>query len=153
MQQVETSWKWLFFTSALGVVAACLWTLTSACSIFVIWQSEICSQNTKWSRATYSIIVGTELVVVAMVASFVARLPTMIMTWTTAFVLSIPGYFITAWRRKERRSLVTDGKKLAREISLQSMQTSFSQAKLVALGVIVACLVSYLVVREAYDDD
>lgn len=150
----KKAWRWLVLASALGLVGGCLCALASARSVCAARQAETCSDRSAgWRCAAQAAVVGTELAAAAVVASLITWLPGIIVMWTTALVLSVPGYVAAKWRWQQRRSrkesLVRGGRRLARELSSQAVGACLARAgPLVAAAL---CLASFLLVWEAYD--
>lgn len=135
---------WIY-SFAIAVAAVCYSIYLAARMVFM-WKAALYSQAL--SPLNLSILVGTDVGLLAIITSLVFLIPRMIMTWVTALVFSI----IFDCKLHRGSEAVQNGKKLAREISRITLLNALKGGEIVAMVAAMATLVGLALLRAHVSD-
>lgn len=116
------------------------------------WHVFVTSVN-PWSQAGDTVLLGCHVAVFAMAAYLLSWFPTMVLTWTTALVFSIPYVWITTLvgkKRRYREVIVGNGKTLAFDILRNSMKTAMTSGQVAGAIVIGLSTISILFLGQKW---
>ncbi|MCO5599994.1 hypothetical protein L7F22_054102 [Adiantum nelumboides] len=135
---------WIYSLTA-GVLAlfCCIYL---GVKMVVVWKVAMYSQAL--SPFDLSLLVGTDVGVLAVVVCLVFLVPRMIMTWITALVFE----FVFERKLQRGNAVVENGKKLAREISIITIRNALKGGEIAAMVGAVATLVALTLVRSHVSD-
>ncbi|KAL2612133.1 hypothetical protein R1flu_023825 [Riccia fluitans] len=94
----------------------------------------------EWSLIHNSVILGTEIGLLAMVALITFLVPALIMTWITALVFE---YMFGRGLFGRSQRLIEDGSMIARDISWMAFKSAVKEGNIVAFIVVIVCLLTY----------
>lgn len=135
---------WIYsFTAGLAALFCCIYL---GIKMIIMWKVAMYTQAL--SPLDLSLLVGTDIGVLAVIVCLVFLVPRMIMTWITALVFE----FIFDRKLQGSRAAVEDGKKLAREISIITIRNALKGGEVAAIVAAVATLVGLTLVRSHVGD-
>ncbi|KAJ7560627.1 hypothetical protein O6H91_04G137500 [Diphasiastrum complanatum] len=130
----------------MAVLAALFWGIFLIIRFTFLWRlnvySRVATERSSWEA---SIVVGTEVGLLAMAVLLVLLIPRMIMTWTTALVFE----FIFGRGHGRQEVIVEDGSKMAVELSISTLKRVVREGNRVAFTVALLCLLSALFSKYA----
>ncbi|KAJ7571365.1 hypothetical protein O6H91_01G161000 [Diphasiastrum complanatum] len=132
----------------LAVFAVLFWCLFLLSRFYFLWRVNVYNRvAAERSLLEASILVGTEVGVLAMAVLLVFLIPRMIMTWTTALVFD----FIFGRAHGSQEVLVEDGSKMAVELSISTLKRVVREGNRVAIIVGILCLLLGAFSKHAVD--
>ena len=130
---------WIYtFTLGFGTL---FMTLVFAIRTILLWKLTIYTQSL--SPLDLSLVVGSDIGAVSAVVFLILLIPRMIITWTTALIFR----FIFDRKLHRDQTLVENGKKMAREISIITISNALQGGEIAGLIASVATLIGVTLLR------
>ncbi|KAH7435649.1 hypothetical protein KP509_06G073700 [Ceratopteris richardii] len=133
------------YSFAAGVLAlvSCIYL---GASMVIMW--KVAMYSNALSPIDLSLLVGTDMGVLAVIVCLVFLVPRMIMTWITALVFE----FIFERKLQRSKAVVENGKRLAREISIATIRNALKGGEVAAIVGALATLVGLTLLRSHVSD-
>lgn len=135
---------WIYsFTAGVAALFCCIYL---GIKMIIMWKMAMYTRAL--SPFDLSLLVGSDIGVLAVIVCLVFLVPRMIMTWITALVFE----FIFDRKLHRSRAAVENGKKLAREISIITIRNALKGGEVAAIVAAVATLVGLTLLRSHVGD-
>ncbi|BBN17629.1 hypothetical protein MPTK1_7g15890 [Marchantia polymorpha subsp. ruderalis] len=118
------------------------WALFLVFQITPPWMSSfkpLSRGASEWTLLHNSVILGTEVGLLAMVALITFLVPALIMTWITALVFE---YMFGRGLFGRPQRLIEDGSMIARDISWMAFKSVVKEGNVVAVIVVIICMLT-----------